>query len=107
MTATTMTLDAFLAEHSVCRVWYVSVGSPAGSELVINTDEDAADEDYCDEETLLGTIPDDAFGLEGEVSQDADGEWRWEADLRGTEIRDCRIRDCRSNTIQRYTVWGQ
>lgn len=105
MTATkTMTLPEFLKTYAACRVWYVSLGAPTGSELIVNTDEDAG-EDYCDAETLLGADPVPqaiAESATGTVSDDGDGETRWEWDGAGADLR-----DCRSNTVTRLVVWGE
>jgi len=99
----TMTLEAFLAEYAACRVWHVSVASPAGSELAVNTDEDAADEDYCDGETLVGTIPEVALELAGTVSRDADGEYRWEVE----SFQGSGVRDYVGSTVLNLKVWGE
>lgn len=101
MTATqTMTLESFLAQYAVCRVWYTSVGSPAGAELALNTDDDAG-EDYCDAESLIGVIPEGADESVGEVTLDPDGEHRWDSAI-GESIG----HDCRQNTVTRLVVWG-
>jgi hypothetical protein len=100
---TTMTLQSFLADHAICRLWYVSIASPAGSELVLNTDEDAADEDYCDAQSILECVPTGALELDGTVSQDADGEWRWAVD----NLRDADLRDCVGSTVLNLKVWAE
>jgi hypothetical protein len=94
----TMTLQSFLAEHAICRVWYASVASPGGSELVLNTDDD-----YCDSQSLLETPPvPAALDLGGTVTRDADGEYRWKVDsLAGVDLR-----DCARSTVYDLTVWG-
>jgi hypothetical protein len=95
-----VSLQQFLAEYAVCRVWYVSVSSPAGREFSLNTDEN--DPDYCDGPDLLDTIPEDAMNLQGTVSRDDDGEYRWEVEgLQGSGVR-----DCVGSTVRNLAVWG-
>jgi hypothetical protein len=105
VTATETTLQAFLAEHAIVRVWHTGFDEPAGDEHIINTDEDAADEDYCDSEGLLSILTDwltlDLSEIEGTVTRDDDGEFRWEWDGEGDR------RNCRGNSIYRLTVWGE
>lgn len=105
MTATnnntrTLTLDAFLAEYTACRLWWCGVGAPTGTELVVNTDTDC-DEDYCDSQSLIECIPNGCGNLDGTVTQDRDGEWRWDVDsLQG-------VTDNRGNTIYNLVAWGE
>jgi hypothetical protein len=103
-TTKTMTLQDFLAEHAICRVLHVGFDCPAGSEDVINEDEDAGD-DYCDGEGLLSILTDwlalDLDEVEGTVSRDRDGEHRWTWDGAGDH------RNCRGNSIYKLVVWGE
>ncbi len=101
-TTATMTLGDFLEAYSIRHVWWVSVASPTGQELVLNEDEGAG-EDYCDGETLLGFIPDGTNDLPGTVTRDSDGEYRWDVD----SLEDIDIRDPLSrSTLLNLVVWG-
>lgn len=109
MTATnarTMTLDAFLAEYAICRVWHCGTYAPTGSESALNTDTDC-DEDYCDAEGLLSVLNDflncGEWELDGTVTQDSDGEYRWSVD----SLVDIDLTDFRGNTVYNLTVWGE
>lgn len=102
MTSTaTVTLTDFLAEHAICRVWHTGFDAPTGDEHILSDDDG---EDYCGSEELLGVLTDwlglDLDAVEGSVSQDADGELRWE--WAGGED----LRNCRGNSIYRLVVWG-
>lgn len=99
----TMSLDDFLATYPACRVWWTSVGSPTGQELILCDDDECNDEDYCDAETLLGFIPEGSGHLDGTVTQDPDGEWRWDVD----SLQDEDVTDPRGNTILNLVVWGR
>ncbi len=96
----TQTLREFLAENTVCRVWYCGVGCPTGAELWIDLEGDG--EDYCDSDSLLEFIPDGAEEIDGEVSRDKDGEYRWEP----ITLQYDDLRDDRGNTVYNLTVWG-
>lgn len=102
MTAIKSSLEAFLSEHAIIRVWHTAFDCPAGDEHALDTDADG--EDYCDEEGLTSILTDwlslDLGSVEGEVTQDSDGEWRWEWE--GGED----IRNCCGNSIFRLVVWG-
>ena len=102
-TTQTLTLEQFLAEHAICRVWHTAFDTPAGEEHSLDLDADG--EDYCDSEALLGILTDwlalDLGEIEGTVSRDSDGEWRWEWDG-GTDRR-----NCRGNSITQLIVWGE
>lgn len=101
----TMTLDSFLAEYAVCRVWYTSTAKPAGSETALDTD--AEGEDYCDAEGLANVLEfcgasDCAAELEGAVTRDADGEYRWGV----ISLENVDARDVNANTLLNLVVWG-
>lgn len=98
----TMDLTDFLATHSLCRVWWASQGCPTGQELALNENADDDDEDYCDGETLASFIPEGTGHLEGTVTRDGDGEWRWDVD----SLADDDVRDPWGNTLFNLVVWG-
>lgn len=97
----TMTLGDFLSTYACCRVWWTSAGSPTGEELALNTDTEI-DEDYCDAETLLDFIPRNTGHLDGTVTRDGGGEWRWEVD----SLQDEHATDFNRNTLFNLVVWG-
>lgn len=105
MTATTLTLESFLAEHAICRVWHAGFDTPTGDELSLNVGDDVSDEDYCDGEQLLSVLTDwlslELAEVEGTVSRDKDGEYRWE--WAGGED----LRNSRGNSIYRLIVWAE
>jgi hypothetical protein len=109
MTATepkTMSLEAFLAEYAVCRVWYTSTAAPAGSETAL--DLEAEGEDYCDAEGLANVLEhcgaiQHAAELEGTVTRDKDSEYRWQVgSLEGVGAS-----DVSGNTLLNLVVWGE
>lgn len=103
-TTKTMTLADFLAAHSICRVWHCAFDEPTGATTNINTDTDC-DEDYCDAESLLSIVTDwlsfQPESVEGAVTQDSDGEWRWEWSG-GVDHR-----NCRGNSVYQLVVWAE
>ncbi len=77
----TQTLQEFLADYAICRTWIVSTACPTGQELILDLESD--NDDYCDSECLLDQREiRDAADLDGTVTQDRDGEWRWDVDSR-------------------------
>lgn len=101
-TTKTATLQEFLADHAICRTWWTSIGCPTGCELIVDLDAD--DEDYCDSACLLEQRAIFEGGeLEGEVTRDKDGEWRWEV----TTLADSHLCDDQGNTILNLVVWGE
>jgi hypothetical protein len=103
--ATVKPLSDFLAEHAICRVWAAGVGFPAGDELALNVDTDV-EEDYCCAEQLLD-LPyvrqASEAGVAGTVTQDADGEWRWDVD----SLQDVNLTDEGGCTVYNLVVWGE
>lgn len=97
----TMTLGDFLAEYSICRTWYTSVGCPGGCELILNTEGEG--EDYCDEQCLLDQAEIADMDLVGTVTQDSDGEYRWGVD----SLQNSELKDHAGNTVLNLVVWGE
>jgi len=103
--ARTMTLADFRAQYAATAYWYAGVGSPAGTELRVETDTEC-DEDYCDGQQLaesLDEIVRSEGDWEGAVTRDSDGEYRWEVG----SLSDVDLRDCGGNTIYNLVVWGE
>jgi hypothetical protein len=97
----TMALGEFLNKFGICRIWSVSVGTPGGSELTLNLDDDG--DDYCDSAALLEQSELQDGSLIGTVTRDEDGEWRWDAD----SLQDSNLVDCMGSTVTNLVVWGQ
>lgn len=102
----TMTLSEFLSNYAICRVWYITTAKPYGHEHFLNTDTDC-DEDYCDSEGLMNVLgfcgaTKHAEELEGKVTRDSDGEYRWDV----ISFEDVDARDTNSNTLLNVAVWG-
>lgn len=96
-----MTLESFLLEYSLCRLWYASVGSPAGVTVAVS-DQDDGDNGSVVECLDAMTGRADASEIDGVVTQDADGEWRW--DVRS--LTDANVRDCNRNTVYNLVLWS-
>ena len=98
----TVTLQEFLSERAICRVWWAGVADPAGAELVLDLEDDG--EDYCDSETMLDLpFVEDALDLDGLVTVDRDGENRWTPN----SLADADLRDQNGNTVYNLVVWGE